>query len=211
MKKSGLMFIVLLAGGFAFADEKLDAIKAKATTEATEFSKAVLGNKSVIDAILASNKKYPGSAQRTGKAPVEGIDAKDKIWTDWFKADKLAKSKNAKAPAMPALVSGVVKSPCSEALRAAKAKDKAISEVFIMDRLGATVCAAEATSDFDQGDEDKWLEPFVNGVNPHVGSPSRDASSDTFQTQVSMVIENGGQKIGVMTVGTLVSQQVASN
>jgi hypothetical protein len=206
-----LVLLVFLVGGMfgsAMADDKLDAVKAKATKEANEFNKALMGNggwkKSVVGAISASNAKYSASAQRKDKAPVEGIDGKDTTWTEWFKADKSAKAKKAKAPAMPALVSGVMNNPCSDALRAAKAKDKSVSEVFVMDRLGATVCAADPTSDYDQGDEDKWLEPFVNGTDPHVGDPKRDESSGNFQTQISISIQDGGQKIGVMTIGTSV-------
>ena len=192
----------------ACADEKLDAIKAKAQKEAGEFKAALMGNggwkNAIMSALNDANKKYPASAQRTGKAPVEGIDAKDKTWTDWFKADKSAKAGGGKAPAKPALVNSVMNNPCSDALRAAKAKDSTVSEVFVMDRLGGTVCAADPTSDYDQGDEDKWLEPFVNGVNPHVSNPTKDASSDKFQTQVSYVIEVGGKKIGVITIGNQV-------
>jgi hypothetical protein len=210
MKSIALAFVFLLGiSTGASADEKLEGIKQKSQKEAAEFMKSVLGNKAwnkaVMDALKAANAKYSAGANRTDKTPVEGIDGKDKIWTEWFKAHKLAKSKNEKAPDMPPLVSEVMKNACSDALRAAKAKDKAVSEVFIMDRLGASVCAADPTSDYDQGDEDKWLDPWVNGVNPQIGSPTRDASADNFQTQVSFVIEDGGKKVGVITIGTLVN------
>lgn len=204
------MFFALVLGmsASAFADEKLDEIKKKAENEAMEFKTKLMGNKSwsksIIDALKAQNKTYSAGAERKDKVPVEGIDKLDKEWTEWFKAWKLAKSYQQKLPAQTGIVKKVMESSCSKALQAAKKNDNSVSEVFIFDKLGANVCAAEATSDYDQGDEDKFLEPFNKGVNPHISNPTRDASADTFQTQVSYVIEDGKDKIGVITIGTTV-------
>lgn len=80
----------------------------------------------------------------------------------------------------------------------------AITEVFVMDARGLNVAASDVTSDFWQGDEEKFTE--THGVGPgalHIGEVELDESTQRYQGQVSVTIVDpaSGQPIGAMTVG----------
>ncbi len=79
-----------------------------------------------------------------------------------------------------------------------------ITEVFIMDAHGLNVAASNITSDYWQGDEDKFQKTY--GVGPgasHLGEIEFDESTQSYQGQISITIVDPatGQPIGAMTVG----------
>ncbi|WP_238364721.1 hypothetical protein [Mesobacterium pallidum] len=79
-----------------------------------------------------------------------------------------------------------------------------ISEIFVMDAHGMNAAASGITSDYWQGDEDKFQQTF--GVGPdavHFGEVEFDESSQRFQAQLSITIRDPetGDAIGAMTVG----------
>jgi len=78
-----------------------------------------------------------------------------------------------------------------------------IVEVFVMDNQGANVAMSNITSDYWQGDEDKWKMSFAQGEgNLHVSDIEFDKSAYTQLQQVSLPVFN--QKniaIGAVTFG----------
>lgn len=74
------------------------------------------------------------------------------------------------------------------------------SEIFVMDIRGLNVGQSNVTSDYWQGDEEKWQVPFTTG-KPYLGEVEFDESTQTYQSQISLPIKDGGSVIGVITVG----------
>lgn len=103
------------------------------------------------------------------------------------------------------LVSGVIDNEVSDRLRAIKDDSgNVVTEVFVMDDKGLNVGAAEATSDYWQGDEAKWQKSFQVGPDAiYIDNPKFDESSGMTQVQASMTIVDPATKqaIGAITVG----------
>jgi hypothetical protein len=78
------------------------------------------------------------------------------------------------------------------------------SEIFVMDRQGCIIAESGKTSDYWQGDEDKFVKAFVDGEGAiFVDEADYDESTQTSLIQVSVpVIDPETEKaIGVMTIG----------
>lgn len=79
-----------------------------------------------------------------------------------------------------------------------------ITEVFIMDAQGLNVAASDTTSDYWQGDEEKFSA--THGAGPgavHVSEVELDESTQRYQAQLSFTITDPatGAAIGAMTIG----------
>lgn len=78
------------------------------------------------------------------------------------------------------------------------------AEIILMDARGLNVAVSDTTSDFWQGDEDKWRMTFAKASHePYFGPVVLDQSSQAFQSQVSMTVfdPDTGAPIGAITVG----------
>lgn len=139
----------------------------------------------IVDAIIAQNAI-------TGSYDQAKINELDALW--------MAQAGMAGIP----LIDDVLQNPTSDFLRQRMvASGGAISEIFVMDARGLNVAAAEATSDYWQGDEEKFSETFPKGPNAlHFGEVELDGSSGEVQAQVSMsIVDTTGAVVGAMTVG----------
>lgn len=77
-----------------------------------------------------------------------------------------------------------------------------VMESFVMDNQGAIVAATTKTSDFWQGDEDKFTESFKDGKGAvHIGEVEFDNSAQAYLVQVSIPVMDGGKAIGAITIG----------
>ncbi|WP_332687741.1 hypothetical protein [Devosia sp.] len=82
------------------------------------------------------------------------------------------------------------------------------TEIFAMDAKGLNVGQSTLTSDYWQGDEDKFTASFGAGADAvHIGEIEQDESTQIFQSQVSVPITDpaSGAVIGAITVGVDVS------
>lgn len=77
------------------------------------------------------------------------------------------------------------------------------TEIFVMDAKGLNVAQSTVTSDYWQGDEDKWQQTFAVGAGAvHLGEIEQDESTQAFQSQVSItVVDAAGNPIGAITAG----------
>jgi hypothetical protein len=77
------------------------------------------------------------------------------------------------------------------------------TEIFVMDAKGLNVAQSTVTSDYWQGDEDKFTASFGAGADAvHLGEIEQDESTQTFQSQVSItVVDAAGTPIGAITAG----------
>jgi hypothetical protein len=91
---------------------------------------------------------------------------------------------------------------CVKAIKKHAAELPAIVEAFAMDDQGALVGTMNKTSDFWQGDEDKWTKSFAGGKGAEfVDKPKFDESSQTYSVQVSVPVLDDDKAIGAVTVG----------
>lgn len=80
------------------------------------------------------------------------------------------------------------------------------NEAFLTDNQGANVAAYPATSDYWQGDEEKWTASFANGNGQtFVGPIERDESTQTVAVQISAPVMHRQETIGVLVVGVTLS------
>lgn len=92
---------------------------------------------------------------------------------------------------------------CAEEVKAVAKRLSVLREIFVMDDQGANVGQNGLTSDYWQGDEDKWQKSFKEskgGVD--VGKVKFDKSANTNLQQVSLpIIADDGTVIGAVTFG----------
>ncbi len=145
-----------------------------------------LQDPAVIDAIKAQNAKHAGLTQAD-------IDQLDKQWR--------AERKETERP----LIDSVLSNALSEHLSAAKDNsDGLFMEIFVMDNKGLNVGQADVTSDYWQGDEDKWQKSYLAGpYSIFIDEVEYDDSAKKFQVQVSVAVVDPAtnQPIGAATIG----------
>lgn len=186
--KNLLQAAILLLSFTAQADE----MSAKLGAKAEKFLETLRKEVNIDELVEKRNATYSPTLSRSSKTPVADIGEKDEKWIAW--------KKNGGATT-ETFIKDVTEGKCAQVIQLLKARMSYITEVFVMDRLGANVCAFPATSDYDQGDEDKWIEPFNNGKSPFFGKISTDESTGENQGQVSLNVISGGKIIGVITIG----------
>ena len=140
----------------------------------------------LVDAIRAQNERTAGYSQAE-------IDALDQAW----RAEVGAADRPTITP--------VLENAASDFLRTIVASaGGTVTEVFVMDARGLNVAASDVTSDYWQGDEDKWSATYPNGAGAaHFGDVEFDESSQTYQGQISVSITDPatGETVGAVTVG----------
>lgn len=108
------------------------------------------------------------------------------------------------------LISSILNSDLSKKLSAMqKDSQGVITEIFVMDNKGLNVAQSAVTSDYWQGDEDKWQQTYLVGPNAyHISEIEEDESTQKFQSQVSYAISDpiSGKVIGAITVGVNVEE-----
>lgn len=101
-----------------------------------------------------------------------------------------------------ALQRQILQSAASQVLRALVERNDDFSEVFVTDDQGANVAMYPATSDYWQGDEDKWIKAFNSGDGQlWIGDIEVDESTGLAAVQVSVPVLDQGQTIGVLVTG----------
>ena len=81
-------------------------------------------------------------------------------------------------------------------------RSTSFNEAFLTDNQGANVAAFPATSDYWQGDEEKWSNSFNGGDGRlFIGKLALDESTNSVAAQVSAPGRDRGKTIGVLVVG----------
>ncbi len=76
------------------------------------------------------------------------------------------------------------------------------TEAFVCDNQGAVVGEYPMTSDYWQGDEDKFLKSFNGGKGQvYIGPIELDESSGEISVQISVPVSSQGEAVGVLVVG----------
>lgn len=127
-------------------------------------------------------------AQNAKNVSLNKIKEIDKKWMETSGVDKFMKD--------------ILSSNCSEYLKKLRKENPFIVEAFVMDNKGANVAMTNKTSDYWQGDEDKFIKSYNNGNGTlHFGKLSFDESSQAYVIQVSVPVIEKGKTIGAVTFG----------
>lgn len=108
------------------------------------------------------------------------------------------------------LIDSVMSSALSNHLKELKQSGQGLfTEIFVMDDKGLNVGQSDVSSDYWQGDEDKWLKTYKAGPDAiHISEVEQDESTQMFQSQISLPIVDPATHavIGAVTVGVNVDQ-----
>jgi hypothetical protein len=97
------------------------------------------------------------------------------------------------------LMRGFMENPAAHRLRDLRGSRSEIREAFLTDRMGANVACTNKTSDFYQGDEDKFQVAFAGGKGDvFLGELSRDESTQSYSVQIGVPVMDAGEAIGVL-------------
>ena len=136
-------------------------------------------NKVVIEAVKQQNARHMSLGE---------VKQIDKEWTSTKELTSFKKS--------------LQTNPSGAYLKKHVTRNPTYGEAFLTDDQGANVAAYPATSDYWQGDEEKWSACFNKGHGKiFVGPVKYDDSSKTHQAQISVPVMDGSQTIGVLVVG----------
>ncbi len=81
-------------------------------------------------------------------------------------------------------------------------ENRLYTEAFLCDGQGAVVGEYPMTSDYWQGDEDKFLKSFNGGEGQvYIGPIEFDESSGEISVQISVPVRSQGATVGVLVVG----------
>jgi hypothetical protein len=140
----------------------------------------------IVDAVRAQNQRNKGIS-------AEQIAAMDRRW----RSETVSPSK----PMVQALMANVLS---SFAVLKKRRSNGLITEIIVMDQYGLNVGLSDMTSDYWQGDEDKWRMTYLAGPGSiHISGIVRDVSTGHLQSQLSLpVVDPETDKaIGAVTIG----------
>lgn len=110
-------------------------------------------------------------------------------------------------PGIADFMKALMDSPCGKHLQGLQKAKAYIAEIFVMDKLGGNVAMTDKTSDYWQGDEDKFIKSYNGGKGAvHIGDVEFDDSTQAYLVQVSVPVKDGGKVIGAITIGVDVDQ-----
>lgn len=99
-------------------------------------------------------------------------------------------------------VKSLMNNECAKALQNAAGEHPYIIEAIVMDQLGSNVCMLNKSSDYWQGDEEKFVKAFADSKGAIFVDKIRfDVSTQAYIAQVSLPIMDGAKAIGAITFG----------
>jgi hypothetical protein len=192
MKTNFQIIPAVLAGAlFAFPAVAVESHVELMTRFAEETARAWIVDPEISAAIKVQNAKHANIDQSQ-------IDKLDKQWR--------AQTKASERPLIDQVLSTALSKKLADTKKQARGM---ITELFVMDNKGLNVGQSDPTSDYWQGDEDKWRKTYLAGPGAiFIDEIEMDESTQTFQSQLSLSIIDPvtGQVIGAVTVGVDVDQ-----
>lgn len=135
--------------------------------------------------------------QNAENLSLDEIKKRDKEWR-YSKSDNIVKQ-SMSTSAVGAFLKNII----------SKNNDK-YNEAFLTDAQGANIAAYPLTSDYWQGDEEKFTASFNTGQGQvFIGDIEFDESTQTNAVQVSVPVNYGEKTIGVLIIGVKVDHIVA--
>lgn len=133
----------------------------------------------VVAAVKAANAEGRTLAQ---------IQARDTVWMV--------------TPGLDAGMKALMSSPCGRRLQELKNSAPYYLEIFVMDNQGANVAMSDKTTDYWQGDEEKFLNSYAGGRGGlDISDVKFDESTQAYLVHVSFPVMDGDTVIGAVTIG----------
>ncbi len=179
-----ILFISLLvAPGLVLANELSQQELEELLEVKIRFARHIALNPSIVRAVEAQNSQQLALAE---------IKRRDDEW------------KNAGDEPIP-LIRDITENRVARYFERRVENNVAIDEVFLTDNQGANVAAFPPTSDYWQGDEEKWTASYNNGDGTvFIGPLEFDESTQKTQVQISAPIVSRDRTIGVLVLGVSV-------
>ncbi|ETX16601.1 hypothetical protein OCH239_01895 [Roseivivax halodurans JCM 10272] len=179
----------LFGAALATLSLAVPCVAAEGDTDMAEFVRAKaaewMANPVIAAAVADSNTAH------SGLSPAD-IEALDQTWRSEI------------GQASTPTISGVINSSASKALvEAVAASNGRIVEIIMMDNTGLNAAASGITSDFWQGDEEKYTATYAAGPGSvHKSEIEFDESAQAYLVQVSVPLADAsGNLVGAVTVG----------
>ena len=148
---------------------------------------------------LAKQSRFIQSVKKQNEKgmSLDDIKAKDKDWIGSDDSNPLKQSMTA--------------SPIGKFLKnVIKNNNEKYNEIFLTDAQGANVAAHPITSDYWQGDEDKFIKSYADGKGEiYIGGIEFDESTQTNAVQISVPVKYNNKAIGVLVMGVKVDHIIA--
>ncbi|MGQ9847659.1 MAG: PDC sensor domain-containing protein [Bacteroidales bacterium] len=162
-----------------------------------------------------------GIATGGEKAPQKIVDYANSVLVKWGTDPiivKAVKNENSKGksldkikeidkkwiatPGVDEFMKSLMENECGRYLQQLQKSSPFYAEIFVMDNQGANVCMSDKTTDYWQGDEDKFKESYKEGKGGiHISDVIFDKSSQAYLVQVSVPVKDGNKVIGAITIG----------
>ncbi len=106
------------------------------------------------------------------------------------------------APGVADFMRALMTSECGKRLKQIQNSASYFAEIFVMDNQGANVALTDKTSDYWQGDEEKFTQSYKGGAGGvHISDVEFDDSAQAYLVQVSVPVKDAGAVIGAVTFG----------
>jgi len=184
MRLKHLLALLLFTPGLLQAEAELSAEQIEALLGVKiRFATHMAFNPSIIRAVENQNQQGIALAE---------IKQRDETW------------KNA-GDSVNSLIRRTTQNDVARYFQRRVENNSAIDEVFLTDNQGANVAAYPPTSDYWQGDEEKWTASYNNGDGVvFIGPLEFDDSTQKTQVQISAPVIANEQTIGVLVLGVSV-------
>jgi len=180
MRRLGILMIIAVLVVFS---PEFGSAGEKAPQKVVDLANSTLVQLGSDEVIIKAVK-----AQNAEGKTLEQIKAKDREWqatagiADYMKA--------------------LMDSECGKHLGDIQKTAPYYAELFVMDNQGANVAMTDKTSDYWQGDEEKFTESCKGETGAiHIGDVKFDESTQAYLVQVSVPVKDGGEVIGAITIG----------
>ena len=180
MKKASIFLIIglilVVGSGIACAGEKASqGIVNLANSTLAKYGTDPI----IVGAVKAENAK--------GKT-LDQIKELDKKWMG--------------TPGIADYMKALMDNECGKHLRKIQASAPYYAEIFVMDNQGANVAMSDKTTDYWQGDEDKFIKSYSGGKGAvFIDDVKFDNSAQVYLVQVSVPVKEGDKVIGAITFG----------
>lgn len=175
-----LVFLLMVSSTFSLA---IEASPEQLKKMASKDLAPLLASEAIIKAVVAQNS----SEQSLSK-----IKKTDKKWVRTAGYDDFMRK--------------LMANDCADELKKAMKKYNYILEAFVVDGQGAIVCMLDKTTDYWQGDEDKFKKAFADGKGAvFIDKVRFDESAQAYTSQISLPIMKDKKVIGVGTFGVNVN------
>ena len=180
MRLSALLLAALLAPGLATAQVEIDESELQ---ELLRIKMRTVQHMALNPKLIAAVRR-----QNAEKLDLNSIKQRDNEWKSTKNLTPFKRS--------------LQENGAGKMLKRYVNRNPSLNEAFLTDNQGANVAAFPATSDYWQGDEEKWTASFNEGDGKvFLGPVERDESTNTVAVQVSAPLFHQGETIGVLVVG----------